>query len=80
MINLPDVLPPTYRGRALSFSYELLVGTCRARSLPTPTKSAGGGGGGGGSGVGVNSVSRVMKVPIRVYNHVTGKANPPVPS
>jgi len=57
-ISLPDVLPPTFKGRCLKFSYELVVGTCRAGS----------GSGGAGSG----SVSRVMKVPIRVYNNVVG--------
>ncbi|KAG5636929.1 hypothetical protein H0H81_006362 [Sphagnurus paluster] len=57
-IMLPDILPPTFKGRALKFSYELVIGTCRA---------------GHSSGLGpasANSVSRVMKVPIRVYNNV----------
>ncbi|KAJ7470483.1 Rgp1-domain-containing protein, partial [Mycena latifolia] len=48
---LPAHLPPTFKGRTLRFSYELVVGACRAAA--------------GGS-----SVSRVMKVPIRVYNNV----------
>ncbi|KAJ7115241.1 Rgp1-domain-containing protein [Mycena epipterygia] len=47
---LPANLPPTFEGRTLGFSYELVVGVCRA--------------------VGSSSVSRVMKVPIRVYNNV----------
>ena len=63
-IKLPDVLPPTYKGKALQFSYELVVGTCRAR-MPIPVRLNSG-------GTGANSISRVMKVPIRVYNHVTG--------
>ncbi|EIN13130.1 Rgp1-domain-containing protein [Punctularia strigosozonata HHB-11173 SS5] len=53
---LPDNLPPTFRGRALQFSYQLVVGTCRA---------------GAGSGSSSASSSRVMKVPIRVYNHIS---------
>ncbi|KAF8168504.1 Rgp1-domain-containing protein [Crassisporium funariophilum] len=56
-IVLPDNLPPTYKGKSLKFSYELIVGTCRAGSS-------------GGGGVSANSISRVMKVPIRLYNHV----------
>ncbi|KAF7785199.1 hypothetical protein Agabi119p4_1364 [Agaricus bisporus var. burnettii] len=66
-IKLPEILPPTYKGRTLSFSYELVVGTCRASStLPTATsRNLTGGDNGNGS------VSRVMKVPIRVYNHVS---------
>jgi len=63
-IQLPDVLPPTYKGRALQFSYELVVGTCRAGTPISTTRSP--------EGTRENSISRVMKVPIRVYNHVAG--------
>lgn len=59
-IKLPENLPPTYKGKALKFSYELVVGTCRA------------GPAGGSGAVSANSISRVMKVPIRIYNHVSG--------
>jgi len=59
-ITLPESLPPTFKGKALKFSYELLVGTCRAGSP------------GSGPGIGTNSISQVMKVPIRVYNNVSG--------
>lgn len=59
-IKLPDNLPPTFKGRSFKFSYELEVGTCRAGS------------GGGSGSTSANSVSRVMKVPIRMYNHVSG--------
>ena len=53
----PSNLPPTYRGRTLRFSYQLSVGACRATA-----------------GVGApSSQSRVMKVPIRIYNHVSGR-------
>ncbi|KAJ7281784.1 Rgp1-domain-containing protein [Mycena rebaudengoi] len=48
---LPANLPPTFKGRTLRFSYELVVGACRAAGTSS-------------------SVSRVMKVPIRVYNNV----------
>jgi hypothetical protein len=56
-IKLPDNLPPTFKGKSLRFSYELVVGICRA---------------GCASGGSANSISRVMKVPIRMYNHVVG--------
>ncbi|KAJ7638342.1 Rgp1-domain-containing protein [Roridomyces roridus] len=62
-LPLPSNLPPTFKGRTLRFSYELVVGACRAPP---------GGKGGGGS------ISRVMKVPIRVYNNVD-VARPPKP-
>ncbi|KAJ7730664.1 Rgp1-domain-containing protein [Mycena maculata] len=69
-LPLPPSLPPTFKGRTLRFSYELSVGVCRASPSAFPSHSnsfnssstAGKGGGG--------SVSRLMKVPIRVYNHV----------
>ncbi|KIM39016.1 hypothetical protein M413DRAFT_447380 [Hebeloma cylindrosporum] len=57
-VRLPDNLPPTFKGKSLRFSYELVVGTCRAGSSA-------------GAGVSANSISRVMKVPIRVYNNVS---------
>lgn len=60
-IALPDNLPPTFRGRTLKFSYELVIGTCRA-------------GTGGSGATSANSISRVMKVPIRIYNNVVGKS------
>ncbi|CAL1696749.1 unnamed protein product [Somion occarium] len=68
-INLPENLPPTFRGRALKFSYQFILGICRAASSPsssTPSSASG------------NSRSRVMKVPIRVYNHVM-VGRPPSP-
>jgi len=45
----------------MRFSYELSIGTCRRGDSE------------GGSGV---TVSRVMKVPIRVYNWVTRESIP----
>jgi hypothetical protein len=68
-IKLPDNLPPTFRGRSLRFSYELIIGTCRATN-----------GVGSRAAVGSNGISRVMKVPIRVYNHVSGTAFRSLPS
>ncbi|KAF8551929.1 Rgp1-domain-containing protein [Imleria badia] len=62
-VSLPENLPPTFRGRALKFSYELVIGTCRASASGMRSSSSLG-------PTGANSISRVMKVPIRVYNHV----------
>ncbi|KAL1741437.1 Rgp1-domain-containing protein [Schizophyllum fasciatum] len=53
-LALPANLPPTFRGRHLRFSYELVIGVCRAGAAP-----------------GTGGVSRVMKVPIRLYNNVS---------
>ncbi|KAF5376951.1 hypothetical protein D9615_007252 [Tricholomella constricta] len=61
---LPDNLPPTFKGRALKFSYELVIGTCRAGPSSGPGSAS------------ANSVSRIMKVPIRVYNNVVVGRNP----
>ncbi|PPQ70636.1 hypothetical protein CVT24_000679 [Panaeolus cyanescens] len=68
-IKLPSVLPPTFKGKSLKFSYEFVVGTCRAGSSPSmgtlspPAATS--------SPASSTSISRVMKVPIRVYNHVS---------
>lgn len=59
-LPLPSTLPPTFRGRMIRFSYELVVGTCRRGDSSEGTATS----------VGV-TVSRVMKVPIRVYNWVS---------
>ncbi|KAI0757446.1 Rgp1-domain-containing protein [Daedaleopsis nitida] len=55
-LTLPENLPPTFRGRALKFSYQFILGICRAGATSP--------------GSGPASNSRVMKVPIRVYNNV----------
>ncbi|KAH9947070.1 Rgp1-domain-containing protein [Amylocystis lapponica] len=68
-VVLPENLPPTYRGRTLRFSYQFILGVCRAAS----TRSASGMGPSG-----ANSRSRIMKVPIRIYNNVT-VGRPPKP-
>ena len=58
LISLPQNLPPTFKGRALKFSYQFNVGVCRASSSHPQAGS---------------STSRVMKIPIRIYNHTSGK-------
>ncbi|KAI6153006.1 Rgp1-domain-containing protein [Pisolithus tinctorius] len=68
-LMLPANLPPTFRGRSLKFSYELVIGTCRASTSAMRSSCSLG-------PTGANSVSRVMKVPIRVYNHVAVSATP----
>lgn len=68
-VNLPDNLPPTFRGKAVRFSYELVVGLCRAGQSSmglTPTNSE-------HSHSGSANVSKLMKVPIRMYNNVVGQ-------
>ena len=70
-LPLPANLPPTYKGRMLKFTYHLVVGVCRA--APTPSLGSGYAGHGlpgGGKGA---STSRVMRVPIRIYNSVVGE-------
>lgn len=57
-LALPANLPPTYRGRVMKFAYHLVVGVCR--SAPNPQGPSGG------------STSQVMRVPVRIYNHVDG--------
>ncbi|TDL22371.1 Rgp1-domain-containing protein [Rickenella mellea] len=99
-LPLPSNLPPTFKGRALKFSYTLVVGVCRAGSLQVPSSSASFSSANAkpnssslspytpspsnpttppvgtttvarkGSGGSRGSTSRVMRVPIRVYNHV----------
>ncbi|GAA5905540.1 hypothetical protein JCM5296_000389 [Sporobolomyces johnsonii] len=62
-IRIPADLPPSFRGKAIKFNYHLVVGSNRVSlgpmSLPAPAV-----------GSAKNSVSRVMRVPVRVYNHV----------
>ncbi|KAI5478593.1 Rgp1 family protein [Pseudohyphozyma bogoriensis] len=59
-IRVPADLPPSFRGKAIKFSYHLVVGTNRSQFGPLAP--------GGASAR--DSVSRVMRVPVRVYNHV----------
>ncbi|KAI6020666.1 reduced growth phenotype protein 1, partial [Pisolithus microcarpus] len=68
-LMLPANLPLTFQGRSLKFPYELIVGTCRASASAMRSSSSLG-------PTGANSVSCVMKVPIRVYNHVIVNVTP----
>ena len=54
-VTLPPELPPTFRGRALRFSYQFIVGTCRG-------------------GHHMENQTRLLKVPLRVYNHIPGRS------
>lgn len=56
-IRLPADLPPSYFGRAVSFKYELIVGTNR---LDRSRSAAGSG----------HQRSRLIRIPLRIYNHV----------
>ncbi|GAA5951108.1 hypothetical protein JCM10213_004240 [Rhodosporidiobolus nylandii] len=58
-IRIPADLPPSFRGKAIKFSYHLVVGTNRVALGPSLPY-----------GYNRESVSRVMRVPVRVYNHV----------
>ncbi|KAF8306817.1 Rgp1-domain-containing protein [Clavulina sp. PMI_390] len=85
-LPLPSNLPPTYRGSAFKFTYTLLVGTSRAStgpsnfsnlssiSLPSPGPQA------YPSPLQQQQEnsrrSRVLKVPVRVYNHVSAGRSP----
>lgn len=65
-LPLPTNLPPTFRGRVMKFSYNLVVGACRSTtsSVSTPNSL--------GHNPHTSSTSQVMRVPIRIYNHVDG--------
>lgn len=60
-MDLPQELPPSFRGRSIKFSYNLVVGT---------SYDSGGIGGRGRSKAGAGGGTKVIRVPIRVYNHV----------
>ncbi|KAM0756310.1 Rgp1-domain-containing protein [Meredithblackwellia eburnea MCA 4105] len=55
-IRVPADLPPSFRGKSIKFSYHLVVGTNRTTIGPAAAN--------------LPSRSRVMRVPIRMYNHV----------
>lgn len=57
-LPLPKNLPPTFKGRTFRFSYEFTIGVCRAGTSPG-NRSA--------------NHSRIMKIPVRVYNNVNGQ-------
>ncbi|GAA5986158.1 hypothetical protein JCM10908_006436 [Rhodotorula pacifica] len=67
-LRVPADLPPSFRGKSIKFNYELVVGTNRTAVSPSmlvnpeqPLRPR---------SRGKASSSRVMKVPIRLYNHV----------
>ncbi|KAF9508028.1 hypothetical protein BS47DRAFT_1332970 [Hydnum rufescens UP504] len=66
-IPLPSVLPPTYRGRAVKFSYNLIIGTSTSKPSVLPTSMHE-----------TNQRNRILRVPIRVYNHIA-VGRPPRP-
>lgn len=63
-IRIPADLPPSFRGKAIKFSYHFVVGTNRI-SLGTKISSG---------AAGDKQVGQVMRVPVRVYNHVGGES------
>ena len=59
-LRIPADLPPSFRGKAIKFTYQLVVGTSRSTigfATPRPGQRA--------------SLSRIMRVPVRMYNHVS---------
>ena len=79
-VALPSNLPPTFKGRALRFSYQLIVGTCQASSPFTPVSPSAIFPSSPLSTPGLFSESerrqsRVMQVPIRVHNYVAGECD-----
>lgn len=65
-IRVPADLPPSFRGKSIKFSYHLVVGTSRSKlgAVNSPLAAL---------GAARDATSRVMRVPVRVYNHVGGK-------
>ena len=61
-IRIPADLPPSFRGKAIKFSYHLVVGTNRT-NLGTRIDL-------GPKAMPTEATSRIMRVPVRIYNHV----------
>jgi hypothetical protein len=55
-LQLPGDLPPSFRGKAINFNYTLMVGTNRS-----PNTSLGE----------FKQSSRLIRIPVRIYNHVS---------
>lgn len=68
-IRIPADLPPSFRGKAIKFSYHLVVGTNRSTLGPKLGPLA----------IPREAISRSMRVPVRVYNHVAGTSALPCP-
>lgn len=64
-IRVPADLPPSFRGKSIKFSYHLVVGSNRVKLGHVSSPST-------GLGTTRDAKSRVMRVPVRVYNHVGG--------
>ncbi|GAA5891322.1 hypothetical protein JCM8208_002585 [Rhodotorula glutinis] len=64
-LRIPADLPPSFRGKAIKFNYHLVVGTHRILLSPSTAHHDA-----PRAGDAHGSVSRVMRVPLRVYNHV----------
>ncbi|SCV71493.1 BQ2448_3081 [Microbotryum intermedium] len=62
-IRIPADLPPSFRGKSIKFSYHLAVGTNWTKIGGINSMAA-------KFGAARNATSRVIKVPVRVYNHV----------
>lgn len=61
-LPLPPDLPPSYLGKAISFTYTLAIGTNRLEMLDSNGRSA---------SRTAQQKSRLIQIPIRVYNHVS---------
>jgi hypothetical protein len=57
-VVLPGDLPPSFRGRSIKFSYSLVIGINRSPSAMLGEKT---------------QQSRVVRVPMRIYNNVSGE-------
>ena len=63
-LPLPPDLPPSYLGKSISFTYTLSIGTNRLDiSAPTRAQS--------GTSKKASQKSRLIQIPIRIYNHVS---------
>ena len=69
-LRIPADLPPSFRGKAIKFNYHLVVGTHRILLSPSTAHHDA-----PRAGDAHGSVSRVMRVPLRVYNHVGGASS-----
>ena len=55
-LQLPGDLPPSFRGKAINFNYTLMVGTNRSPNLSLGESK---------------QSSRLIRIPVRIYNHVS---------
>lgn len=57
-MTLPGDLPPSFKGKGITFTYSFMVGTNRQTC--------------NGNGE-VRQQSRLVRIPVRIYNHVSGE-------